>query len=53
MNIAHPGWVRTALGSEIGPLSIEEGIDTIVDTALIGPDAPSRQFLHKGEQLPW
>jgi NAD(P)-dependent dehydrogenase (short-subunit alcohol dehydrogenase family) len=53
VNIAHPGWVRTALGSAIGPLSIEEGIDTIVDTALIGPDAPSRQFLHKGEQLPW
>ncbi len=53
VNIAHPGWVRTELGSEAAMLSIEEGIDTIVDAALIDPGAPSRQFLHKGEQLPW
>lgn len=53
VNIAHPGWVRTALGSEEAMLSIDEGIDTVVDLALIERDATSRQFLHKGEILPW
>lgn len=53
VNIAHPGWVRTELGSDAAMLTIEEGVGTIVDVALVGPDSPSRQFVHQGEQLPW
>jgi len=34
VNSAHPGWVKTDLGSQYASLTVEEGAKTIVDLAL-------------------
>ena len=52
VNSAHPGWVRTDMGSQQAPLSIEEGARTIVDLALDKSGSTSK-FIHLGEELPW
>ena len=52
VNSVHPGWVRTDMGSEQAPLSIEEGAKTIVDLVLNDPGSNSK-FIHLGEELPW
>lgn len=53
VNSAHPGWVKTKLGGEYAPLSIEEGAKTLVDLATIGPNGPNGQFIHLNENQPW
>jgi NAD(P)-dependent dehydrogenase (short-subunit alcohol dehydrogenase family) len=53
VNSAHPGWVKTELGSEYAPLSVEEGSRTIVDLALLEVDGITGRFMHNGDVLPW
>ncbi len=53
VNSAHPGWVKTELGTDYAPMEIPEGAKTSVDLALIGPDGPSGHFIHLGDELPW
>lgn len=53
VNSAHPGWVKTDMGGENAPLSVEEGAKTIVDLCLIDENGPTGGYIHKGEQLPW
>ena len=53
VNSAHPGWVKTDLGGEYAPMSIEEGAKTLVDLSTLGPDGISGGFIHLGESLPW
>jgi len=53
VNSAHPGWVRTALGTEHASLSIDEGVETIVQLALLAPGSRTGRFEHLGEALPW
>jgi NAD(P)-dependent dehydrogenase (short-subunit alcohol dehydrogenase family) len=51
---AHPGWVKTDLGSQAAPMEVEEGAATVVDLVTIPRDQfPHGQLLHKGERLPW
>ena len=52
VNSVHPGWVKTDMGSEQAPLSIEEGAKTIVDLVLSNSRSTSK-FIHLGEELPW
>lgn len=52
VNSVHPGWVKTDMGSEQAPLSIEEGAKTIVDLVLSDSSSTSK-FIHLGEELPW
>ncbi len=52
VNSVHPGWVKTDMGSEQAPLSIEEGAKTIVDLVLSDSNSTSK-FIHLGEELPW
>ena len=52
VNSAHPGWVKTDMGTDAATLSIEEGAKTIVDLVLQDEDSNSR-FIHLGEELPW
>lgn len=53
VNSAHPGWVKTDMGSDAAPMEIEQGAKTSVALALLGDDGPSGQFIHLGEEIPW
>lgn len=52
VNSAHPGWVKTDMGTEQAPLSIREGVQTVIDLVLTDSPATSK-FIHSGEELPW
>lgn len=53
VNSAHPGWVKTELGTQHAQMEIAEGAKTSVNLALIGADGPNGKFIHLGEELPW
>ena len=53
VNSAHPGWVKTDLGGEYAPMSIEDGVKTIVDLSTLDENGPTGAFIHLGESLPW
>lgn len=53
VNSAHPGWVKTDLGGEYAPMSIEDGVKTIVDLSTLDENGPTGAFIHLGELLPW
>jgi NAD(P)-dependent dehydrogenase (short-subunit alcohol dehydrogenase family) len=53
VNSAHPGWVRTELGTEHAQLEIVDGAKTSVDLALVGAGGPNGRFIHDGKELPW
>lgn len=53
VNSAHPGWVKTDLGGDYAPMSIEEGAKTLVDLSTIDENGPSGAFIHLSENLPW
>jgi NAD(P)-dependent dehydrogenase (short-subunit alcohol dehydrogenase family) len=53
VNSAHPGWVKTEMGTDQAPMEIVDGAKTSVDLALIGPDGPNGRFIHLGQELPW
>ena len=53
VNSAHPGWVKTDMGTNAAPMEIPEGGKTGVELALLGDDGPSGGFFHLGQTLPW
>jgi NAD(P)-dependent dehydrogenase (short-subunit alcohol dehydrogenase family) len=53
VNSAHPGWVKTDMGTEAAPMEIPEGGKTGVALALLGEDGPTGGFFHLGKTLPW
>jgi len=53
VNSAHPGWVKTDMGTDAAPMEIPEGGKTGVALALLGEDGPSGSFIHLGNVLPW
>lgn len=53
VNSAHPGWVKTDMGTDAAPMEIPEGGKTGVELALLGEDGPSGGFFHLGKPLPW
>ncbi len=53
VNSAHPGWVKTDMGSEAAPMEIVDGAKTSVALALLAEDGPSGRFIHLGEEVPW
>ena len=51
---AHPGWVKTDLGSQAAPMEVEEGARTVVELATIPRERfPHGQLIHQGQRLPW
>jgi NAD(P)-dependent dehydrogenase (short-subunit alcohol dehydrogenase family) len=49
----HPGWVRTDMGGEDAPLSIDESVRGMADVLERG-GAPGHQFLdYAGQEIPW
>jgi NAD(P)-dependent dehydrogenase (short-subunit alcohol dehydrogenase family) len=53
VNSAHPGWVKTDLGGEYAPMSIEDGVKTIVDLSMLDVNGKTGAFIHLSESLPW
>lgn len=53
VNAAHPGWVKTDMGSEAAPMEIVDGARTSVELALIGEEGPTGRYIHLGDELPW
>ena len=53
INAAHPGWVKTDMGTERAPLEIPEGAKTAVALALLPDDGPNGGYFHLGQMLPW
>jgi NAD(P)-dependent dehydrogenase (short-subunit alcohol dehydrogenase family) len=53
VNSAHPGWVKTEMGTDAAPMEIPDGAKTSVELALIGTDGPNGRFIHLGQELPW
>jgi NAD(P)-dependent dehydrogenase (short-subunit alcohol dehydrogenase family) len=54
VNSVHPGWVKTALGSDAAPMSVPDGAKTTVAVALLGSDSPNGRFIHEiNKELPW
>ncbi len=53
VNSMCPGWVRTDMGGESAPRSVEEGADTAVWLATLPDDGPSGGFFRDREAIPW
>jgi NAD(P)-dependent dehydrogenase (short-subunit alcohol dehydrogenase family) len=51
---AHPGWVKTDLGTDEAPMEVEEGAGTVVELVTMAREQfPHGQLWHKGERIPW
>jgi NAD(P)-dependent dehydrogenase (short-subunit alcohol dehydrogenase family) len=51
---AHPGWVKTDLGSQAAPMEVDEGARTVVELVTIARGKfPHGQLCHQGKRLPW
>ncbi|MBI5513216.1 MAG: SDR family NAD(P)-dependent oxidoreductase [Deltaproteobacteria bacterium] len=51
---AHPGWVKTDLGSEAAPMEVADGAKTVVGLVTIAREKfPHGQFQHLGDKLPY
>lgn len=51
---AHPGWVKTDLGTQAAPMEVDEGARTVVELVTIAREQfPHGQLCHKGERIPW
>lgn len=67
VNSAHPGWVKTDMGTDAAPMEIPDGAKTGVALALLSAqaeesvvrartksdDGPTGGFFHLGKPLPW
>lgn len=53
VNSMCPGWVRTDMGGDHAPRSVEEGADTAVWLALDAPADFSGHFVRDREVIPW
>jgi NAD(P)-dependent dehydrogenase (short-subunit alcohol dehydrogenase family) len=53
VNSAHPGWVKTDLGTDAAPMGTEEGAKTEVALATLPESGPTGSYSHLGKTLPW
>lgn len=53
VNSAHPGWVKTDMGGSEAPVLPEEGAETAVRLATLGPDGPTGKFYYNEDELSW
>ena len=53
VNAIHPGWVRTAMGSDGADMSVEEGACIAVQYASLDGDGPTGGFFFHENRLPW
>ncbi len=53
VNSMSPGWVRTDMGGEGAPLSVEQGADTVTWLATLPDDGPTGGFFRERKPIPW
>ena len=53
VNSVCPGWVKTDLGSEAAPRTVDEGVRIIVQLATIAEDGASGGFFNEDGMIPW
>lgn len=53
VNSAHPGWVKTDMGSDAAPMEIADGAKTSVALSLLDANGVSGKYVHMGAELPW
>ena len=53
VNSAHPGWVKTDMGTEIAPMELVDGAKTSVMLAMLAADGPTGGFFHMEKTLRW
>lgn len=53
VNSAHPGWVKTDMGTDAAQMEIPDGAKTGVALALLADDGPTGGYFHLGKPLPW
>lgn len=53
VNTMCPGWVRTRMGGENAPKSVEEGADTVVWLATLPAGGPTGGFFRDRQPIPW
>ena len=53
VNAVCPGWVKTEMGGENAPRSLEDGAAGIVWAATLDGDGPNGGFYRDGQPLPW
>jgi NAD(P)-dependent dehydrogenase (short-subunit alcohol dehydrogenase family) len=53
VNSMSPGWVRTDMGGEEAPRSLEEGADTAAWLCLLPSTGPTGRFFRDRKPIPW
>ena len=53
VNAASPGWVRTEMGTENAPLTVEHGAQNIIRLVTDVPDSLTDHFLEENGEIPW
>lgn len=53
VNSAHPGWVKTDMGTDAAPMEIPDGAKTSVRLATLPEDGPTGGYFHMNDALPW
>jgi NAD(P)-dependent dehydrogenase (short-subunit alcohol dehydrogenase family) len=53
VNSAHPGWVKTDLGTDAAPMEVTDGAKTSVRLATLPADGPTAGYFHMNDTLPW
>lgn len=53
VNAMHPGWVKTDMGGEMAPRSVEEAAETALWLAELPDDGPTGGFFEDGRQIAW
>ena len=53
VNSMSPGWVRTDMGGEEAPRSVQDGADTAVWLSLLPSSGPTGRFFRDRSPIPW
>jgi NAD(P)-dependent dehydrogenase (short-subunit alcohol dehydrogenase family) len=53
VNAASPGWVRTEMGTENAPLTVEHGAQNIIRLITNVPHSLTNHFLEEKGEIPW
>ena len=53
VNAASPGWVRTEMGTDNAPLTVEHGAKNIIRLVTDAPHSLTNRFLEENGEIPW